>query len=395
MRGQVRGLAVLACAALLAAGCASAARPGLAAGAVPWVNRPAPSFTSSPQPSPAAAYPACRAWQLTGRPGRGGPAAGTMYQEVRLTNHSGLPCTLSGGPSAVTGVRADGSLVTLTSVAHGDGWNLVGPGPANLRPGRSGWVTLAYADGCPALISGGRAGYRTLLIALGGGQVRVDFTAALNLICGLLVSDFGAPAAPPPGSASPLNVLVAIVRLPATLTAGTTASYSVTLHNTSGNRVAMSPCPSQLRRRPAVPCPRFGHVRDAHPRARRLGAGQVRLAAARHRRRHRRHGNGPRAIAAQTRAAGLGTALIGQNLELAAQAAGGVCQRRAACLRTRAAAARRSPRSGAAGAPIATARRRCRTAGLAIQPIYAPMTRGSRYEARTGNTRDRCGAAER
>src|SRR6266516_280072 len=158
----------------------------------------------------------------------GGPAAGTMYQEVRLTNHSGLPCTLSGGPSAVTGVRADGSLVTLTSVAPGNGWNLIGPGPANLRPGRSGWVTLAYADGCPALINGGRAGYRTLLIALGGGEVRVDFTAALNLICGLLVSDFGAPAAPPPGSASPLNVLAAIVRLPATLTAGTTASYSVT-----------------------------------------------------------------------------------------------------------------------------------------------------------------------
>jgi hypothetical protein len=200
MRGRVRGLAVLACAALLAAGCASAARPGLAAGAVPWVNRPAPAFTPSPQPSPTAAYPPCRAWQLTGRPGRGGPAAGTVYQEVRLTNHSGLPCTLSGGPSAVTGVRADGSLVMLANVAHGDGWNLVGPGPANLRTGRSGWVTLAYADGCPALVSGGRAGYKTLLIALRGGQVRVDFPAALNLICGLLVSDFGAPAAPLPGA---------------------------------------------------------------------------------------------------------------------------------------------------------------------------------------------------
>ena len=244
MRGQVRRLAVLAGAALLAAGCASAARPGLAAGAVPWVNRPAPAFTPSPQPSPTAAYPACRAWQLTGRPGRGGPAAGTVFQEVRLTNYSGLPCTLSGGPSAVTGVRADGSLVTLANVAHGDGWNLVGPGPANLRPGRSGWVTLAYADGCPALLSGRRADYKTLLIAVGGGQVRVGFPAPLNLICGLLVSDFGAPAPPPPGSTSPLNVLAAIVTMPATLTAGTTASYSVTLHNTSGKRVTLSPCPS-------------------------------------------------------------------------------------------------------------------------------------------------------
>src|SRR5260370_28773123 len=209
MRGQVRKLAVLACAALLAAGCASTARPGLVAGAVPWVDRPAPAFTPSPQPSPAAAYPACRAGQLTGQPGRGRAAAGTVYQDVRLTNHSGRPCTLSGWPSAVTGVRADGSLVTLTSVAHGDGWNLVGPGPANLRPGRSGWVTLAYADGCPALASGGRAGYQTLLVALPGGQVRVGFPVPLNLICGLLVSDFGAPAPPAPGSTSPLNVLPA------------------------------------------------------------------------------------------------------------------------------------------------------------------------------------------
>jgi hypothetical protein len=211
---------------------------------VPWVNRPAPAFTPSRQPSPTAAYLACRAWQLTGRPGRGGPAAGTVYQEVRLTNHSGTPCTLSGGPSAVTGVRADGSLVTLTSVAHGDGWNLVGPGPANLRPGRSGWVTLAHADGCPALVTGGRADYKTLLIAVHDSQVRVGFPAPLNLICGLLVSDFGAPPAPPPGSTSPLNVLTATVKMPATLTAGTTASYSVTVHNTSGTRVAMSPCPS-------------------------------------------------------------------------------------------------------------------------------------------------------
>jgi hypothetical protein len=47
-----------------------------------------------------------------------------------------------------------------------------------------------------ALVSGGRAEYKTLFIALGGGQVRVGFPAPLNLICGLLVSDFGAPAAP-------------------------------------------------------------------------------------------------------------------------------------------------------------------------------------------------------
>ncbi len=49
--------------------------------------------------------------------------------------------------SFLAGTQIQARLVTLTNVAHGDGWNLVGPGPANLRPGRSGWVTLAYADG--------------------------------------------------------------------------------------------------------------------------------------------------------------------------------------------------------------------------------------------------------
>jgi uncharacterized protein DUF4232 len=243
VQGDVRRLVAVTFSALLAAGCAAAAGPEPVAGAVPWVNRPALAYTPPPQPSPAAAYRACRARQLTGRPGRGGPAAGTVYQEVRLTNTSGRPCTLSGGPSAVLGAGADGSLTTLATVAYGDGFNLVGPGPANLRPGQAGWVTLAYADGCPALTSGGKADYRTLLLALGGGQVRIEFPAALNLVCGLRASTFGAPA-PPPGSTSPLNVLAATVTVPAALTAGTTARYSVTLHNTSGTRLPLSPCPS-------------------------------------------------------------------------------------------------------------------------------------------------------
>jgi Protein of unknown function (DUF4232) len=141
---------------------------------VPWVNRPAPAYVPPQQPRPVAAYPPCRAGQLTGRAGRGGPAAGTVYQEVGLLNRSGRPCTLSGGPTAVTGVQVTGGTITLTRVAMGDGFNLVGPGPANLRPGQSGWVTLSYSDGCQALTSGGKASYRTLFIELGGGRVRVD-----------------------------------------------------------------------------------------------------------------------------------------------------------------------------------------------------------------------------
>jgi hypothetical protein len=244
MRSGTGPLAALAWAALLAVGCTPAARPGHQAGVVPWVNRSAPAYVPPPQPRPAAAYPPCRARQLAGRPGRGGPAAGTVYQEVQLINRSGRPCTLSGGPAAVTGVRVTGGTTTLTTVARGDGFNLVGPGPANLRPGHSGWVTLSYGDGCPALTSGGKAGYRTLFIVLDGGRVRVEFPVALNLACGLEASRFGAPPPPPPSSRSPLNVLTATVAMPATLSAGATASYTVTLRNHSGAPVRLTPCPS-------------------------------------------------------------------------------------------------------------------------------------------------------
>jgi len=245
VRSGKRPLAALAGAAgMLAVGCAPAAWPGHPAGAVPWVNRPAPAYVPAPQPRPTAAYAPCRARQLAGRPGRGGPAAGTVHQEVRLTNRGDRPCTLSGGPAAVTGVAVTGGTTTLTRVALGDGFNLAGPGPANLQPGRSGWVTLSYADGCPKLTAGGKADYRTLFLVLGGGRVRVAFPAALNLICGLEASRFGAPPPPSPASRSPLNVLTATAAVPATLIAGAMASYLVTLRNHSAAAVRLAPCPS-------------------------------------------------------------------------------------------------------------------------------------------------------
>lgn len=235
-------LIALACAAVAAAGCAPAAGPGREPGAVPWVSRPAPAYVPAPQPTPTAAYPPCLARQLAGRPGRGGPAAGTVFRQVRLVNRSGRPCTLSGGPAAVTGVQDTGGTATLATAATGVGLNLIGP--ANLRPGQAGGVTLSYADGCPALTSGGKASYRTLYIVLGSGRVRVDFPAALNLICGLAVSRFGVPPSPPPDRTSPLNVLTATITAKSALAAGATARYTVTLRNRSAAAVRLAPCPS-------------------------------------------------------------------------------------------------------------------------------------------------------
>src|SRR5215469_14231970 len=211
----MKKVVALALAALLVAGCGAARRPasqgeqGSRAGVVPWVNRPAPVYVPPSPPRRVAAYPRCQASQLAGTAGRSGPAAGTVFQEVSLTDTSDRSCTLSGGPTAVTGVDAAGSIVTLTR-ATGSGYSsLAGLGPVNLRPGQSGWVTLSYADGCPAITSGGKAMYQTVFVVTGGGQVRVRFPVALNLVCGLADSMFGAPLPLPPSSRSPLNVLTA------------------------------------------------------------------------------------------------------------------------------------------------------------------------------------------
>jgi hypothetical protein len=189
-----------------------------------------------------------------------------VFQEVSLINLGDRSCTLSGAPAAVTGVRVPGGTVVLTRGAQGDGFNLVGPGPANLRPGSSGWVTLSYADGCPALASGGTAEYRTLFIAVDGGRVRVRFPVPLNLVCGLAASRFGAPLPPPPSSTSPLNVLTATITGPATLSAGTTARYAVLLHNRGRAPVRLAPCPSYteyLGLFPGPAVPRYS-ARDYH-----------------------------------------------------------------------------------------------------------------------------------
>jgi Protein of unknown function (DUF4232) len=190
-------------------------------------------------------YTPCRASQLRGRAGRGGPAGGTIYQQIRLINTSNKPCTLSGSPAAVVGVRPDGQQVTLVRpVKEAAGANLIGPGPANLRPGRAAWLTFAYADACDALLTGKQDNYTTVHVVLRSGHhIRVTFAHPVNVVCGLLSSGFGEPwhALQP---TSRWDVLTAAAHLPARMTPGSVVHYTVTLTNTSKHDLSLSPCPS-------------------------------------------------------------------------------------------------------------------------------------------------------
>lgn len=216
------------------------------AGVVPWVDRPAPAYTPEPTPTPSARYRSCTANQLTGRDGGGGAAA-TFLRTLLLTNDSGQPCTLAGRPRAVVGVRADGSNRTFPSTGGTAAFNLITP--ANLRPGQSARTVLSYSGTCH--LAPGPVYTSALIELAGGGDVPVSFRAAnqsypgpLAPGCRVFASAFGVPAPPSPEATSPLDVLAATTHLPATFAAGTTEPYTVSLHNPTGRRVALRPCPS-------------------------------------------------------------------------------------------------------------------------------------------------------
>jgi hypothetical protein len=227
------------------AGVSAANSPSPSPTLVPWVATVAAAQAVPIPPAPTSLYRQCRANQLRGRARGGGGAGGTFYQRIRLVNISNKPCTLSGGPAAVIGVHPDGQHVTLEKpVPSVAGDNLVGPGPANLLPGRAGWLTFASPDACDALLTGKHDDYAAFHIVLRGGRdVRVTLQRPDNLVCGLSSSGFGAPShARQP--TSQWAALTPVAHMPARLTPGSVVHYTVTLTNRSKHEVRLSPCPS-------------------------------------------------------------------------------------------------------------------------------------------------------
>ena len=222
------------------------------AGVVPWVNRPAAAYVPSALPAaaaPHAKYPPCGTADLAGRVSSSfGIGAGRYTRYLVLTNVSGRACTLSGGPSAISGIQAGGGRTAIAGPASVSADpQLIGP--ANLRPGQSAQLAITTASLCPSgAATCPRRSYAQVAISIRGGQLRVSFAASqpLSVISGggLAVSTFGVPATQTDQISSPLDALTVTIATPRTLTAGTTDSYRVTLRNPSSHPVALSPCPS-------------------------------------------------------------------------------------------------------------------------------------------------------
>jgi hypothetical protein len=239
-----RAVAALAlvCAPEITAGCGSTGHR--ASGPVPWVNRPVARYeTPAPKVTPyPASAPACRASQLRVSQGRGGAAAGTLYERLVFTNKSKHPCLLRGYPS-ITAITGNGARSPLP--ARREGFTFFYLVPADVRAGGHSFLALATGDGC----NGGTNKpviYRSVNIATpGGGTVHAPANVQISDVCGLYISSFGLPArytplAPAPGTAA---TLWASVQLPKTVRSGSKLMYTITLSNRTKTPVKLTPCP--------------------------------------------------------------------------------------------------------------------------------------------------------
>jgi hypothetical protein len=215
---------------------------------VPWIDRPAPPY-QSPAPS-VVAYPTksapCRAGQLAVRQRRTGIGLGNALERFAFRNLGTTPCLLTGFPKA-TGVTASGVRRSVPARRSPDGTYFGTLVPADIAPGALGFLDFATGGGCLDP-SGSARRYRALVFMLpaGGGLVSAP-ESSLVMTCGFLkMSQLGLPApeptgpTPKPGTPDMLKVSVA---MPATVRAGTTLRFVVTLANPTVNSVRLTPCP--------------------------------------------------------------------------------------------------------------------------------------------------------
>lgn len=163
---------------------------------LPQVDRRAePPQRTSTGPFPAPAYPACTASQA--RAGSGGTIP-DMASIVVVINTSRSRCSLSGYPTDIVGVHADGTRLPLPVwdyyVKQFAGWY---SWPANLRPGGRATIAIIWSTGCATTArDGSDSRFTRVMLGLPGGGT-ISAPAKFDSVCGIGYSRFGTEPPPP------------------------------------------------------------------------------------------------------------------------------------------------------------------------------------------------------
>ena len=214
-------------------------------GAVQWIDAP----PDNPAPTPPATAPPgthpCTAFQMSAK-GSWQPNGGALVGGVRFTNHSGTACSLHGVPE----VRlVDGKGHRLSFAEQGSG--APDPGAVLMPPGANDAAAIGvqWTNWCGPLSQPVKV---QINLPDKGNVINVDpdgdgfkgappctNQGAASTITVDPIQTAAPPVAPPPSAG-----LVATIRSPASVVAGSTLRYEVTLKNPTSDPVPLQPCPS-------------------------------------------------------------------------------------------------------------------------------------------------------
>ena len=210
---------------------------------VPWTDRPAPRGATLSRPIPIADARRCTGEDLSVTlESSQGAGQTTLVIVYDLKNVSGTTCSVGGFASSVVATEPGLPAVTATRTRFKQD-----PPAGNIAPGRIGILVL-YASLCggiepsPPATRPARTYHRLVVALPGGGQTVANTT--LDLSCGgFSVDPLGVRERVFRAWYSPLQIAVSI---PATVDAGTTMSYAVTVTNPTADPIRIKPCPGYI-----------------------------------------------------------------------------------------------------------------------------------------------------
>jgi hypothetical protein len=218
---------------------------------VPWVNnRATPALIGSllpkplPAPAPKTDAPPCTSSQLALQPVTGLQWSQNSGVAVRLRNTGSSACLLRGTPKVAASSPGHPNVVaTPLGLAATDGE--VANTPAGGLVSADVSVPVACASN-PGGSNQGLPTYRRLVITLPGGGTRTISGLNLTFPCGMAVTPFNMPKPSPTYARYWIQYLKPRVALPASVKAGGTLVYEITLTNPLSRPVALTPCPAYI-----------------------------------------------------------------------------------------------------------------------------------------------------
>lgn len=273
--GWRTALVVTAAVAVVAGGLVLLLRPGghrattiettRPSAVVPWAPLPmGPGVfdIAVPTPPPPRGASPCTAKHLRVTSTYGNGYGGHTLLGVTLTNVGASPCLADGYPTRLQGVLAGGRTVELHP-EHGT----YAPAqlPADIAPGSSATL-LIEAEHISCAPPPTSPSYVSLLVGLpGGGSVTVrppdDASGApprWSPECSVSVGTIGIPSPDPTYVPRPMASLRPTLALPASVRAGETLRYTVTLTNQTDAPIPLDPCPDYQQLVPLAP------IKDPH-----------------------------------------------------------------------------------------------------------------------------------